>query len=90
ASGSWADTSADQGRGWIGEKVTLAPGESREIDVAVVGGFDAFAGATGTYDAQMDGALDWFIAGNMAEQQALTEAHWQDWLAGGVQFDSPE
>jgi len=85
-----SDTSGDQGIDWTGAKMTLAPGSSREIDIAVIGGFDDFAGATGTYDFQQAPALDVFISENMADWQSATEQYWQDWLAGGVQFTCPE
>lgn len=86
----WSDSSSDTDRGWLGLQVDLPVGVSREIDVAFIGGFDTFAGATGTYDYQMDGPVDWFLAGNMAAVQAQTEAYWQDWLADGVVIDTPD
>ena len=86
----WSDTSPDQGLGWIGSKVTLGPLDRREIDIVIVGGFDAFAGATGTYDAQMDDIINWWNVQSSASLQLQTEQHWRDWLAQGVQFTSPE
>jgi len=80
----WSDTSGDTDRGWLGFEVELPVGVAKEINVAFVGGFDDFAGATGTYDYQMDGPIDWFLAGNMAAVQANTEMYWQDWLDAGV------
>lgn len=86
----WSDTSSDTDRGWIGIEVELPVGVTKEINVAFVGGFDTFAGATGTYDYQMDNAIDWFLAGNMSAAQAATESHWTDWLAQGVVVDTPD
>ncbi|MFH1745994.1 MAG: hypothetical protein ABIG44_03005, partial [Planctomycetota bacterium] len=86
----WNDTSSDQGLGWSGLQLTLAPGASREIDVAFVGGFDDSAGAADTYVYQIAGVLDWFIAGNMSNVQAATEAYWTDWLNAGVTIDCPD
>lgn len=86
----WSDTSADQGLGWIGQRLTLAPGESKEVDVAIVGGFDNFSGAVGTYGFQVEGALDWFLSGSMSAAQQTTEASWGNWLAQGVQVVTPD
>ena len=86
----WSDSSSDLGQGWIGSKVAIPAGGSVEVDVAIVGGFDNFSGATGTYDYQVAPALDWFLAGNMADMQAATEAYWRNWLASGVQVNLPE
>jgi hypothetical protein len=65
----WSDTSSDQGHGWIGSKITLDPGQTKEVDVIYVGGFDGFPGATGTYDFQIDNAIDWFLNGNLWQEQ---------------------
>lgn len=86
----WLDSSADQGHGWVGMKLTLNPEEAQEVDILIVGGFDNFAGATGTYDFQMAGPIDWFLSESMGAQQSLTEDAWEAWLAGGVQFTSPD
>jgi len=86
----WSDTSGDQGQGWLGTKVTLAPGESKEIDVAYVGGFDNFANANGTYEFQMDNAVDWFLNSDLAAAQNATETYWRDWLDSGVRIDFPD
>ena len=45
----WNDSSPDQKQGWVGLKLTLAPGVTQEIDLAAAGGYDNFSGATGTY-----------------------------------------
>ncbi len=90
ASDFWSDTSPDQGIGWIGSKVTLAPGESKEIGVCIVGGFDNFAGATDTYSFQQAPVIDWFLAADLDALQDATTAYWQNWLASGVAFDSPD
>jgi len=86
----WSDTSTDQGLGWVGLPVILPPGESREVNILIAGGFDRPAGATGTYAYFIDNAIDWFIAGNMSTLQAATEQYWRDWLAGGVTIDTPD
>jgi hypothetical protein len=86
----WSDTSTDQGQGWIGLKVQLPVGVMKEIDVAFVGGFDDYAGATGTYAYQVDGAIDWFLTGNMYSAQLATEGYWSNWLADGTTIDLPD
>ncbi|MDX2115028.1 MAG: hypothetical protein SFZ24_05320 [Planctomycetota bacterium] len=86
----WADTSADQGQGWLGTKLVIGPQEIKEINIALVGGFDSFAGATGTYDAQIDNALSWFNIQSLGSLQLQTENAWRTWLAQGVEFTSPE
>jgi len=86
----WSDTSGDTDRGWLGVQVELPVGVAREVDVAFVGGFDDFPGATGTYDFQMDQIVDWFLAGNMSQAQATTETYWQDWLDEGVTMVSED
>jgi hypothetical protein len=86
----WSDTSADQGVGWLGSKVTLAPGETREIAVLIVGGFDDFAGAVDTYAFQQAPVIDWFLGTNLQAIESDTHAYWQTWLAAGVGFASPD
>ncbi len=86
----WSDTSSDQDRGWVGVKVDLPAGTSKEIDVAYVGGFDGFADATGTYDYQMDNAIDWFLATSQSAVQSATESYWTTWLADGTTVDFPD
>jgi len=90
ATGFWSDTSTDQGQGWIGLQVELPIGVMKEIDVAFVGGFDDYAGATGTYSYQIDNAIDWFLAGNMYSAQLATEGYWSSWLGGGTTIDLPD
>lgn len=95
ASDFWSDTSSDQGLGWVGSRVTLAPGETREVNIALVGGFDTFPNAAagvnvGTYGFQMDNALDWFGAQNLSQLQAQTQTYWENWLASGTGFNSPD
>ena len=89
ASDFWRDTSGDNGQGWVGLRVTLQPGVAREVDVLIAGGFDPFAGASGTYDFQVDGPIDWFHATDMASVQGATDAYWQNWLTSGVTVDLP-
>lgn len=84
------DTSSDSDKGWVGAKVSLNPGQTREVDIAFVGGFDNFAGATGTYGFQMENPLDWFQTTSMATVQGTTDAYWTNWLNSGVTVDLPE
>lgn len=84
------DTSADNDKGWIGAKVSLNPGQTREVNIAFIGGFDNFAGATGTYDFQMDGPIDWFQSTSMGDTQSATDAYWTNWLNAGVTVNLPE
>ena len=86
----WRDTSADNGQGWVGAKVSLNPGETREVNFVMVGGFDNFAGATGTYAFQMDGPIDQVLTTSMASWQSQTDSYWQNWLNSGVTVDLPE
>ncbi len=90
ATDNWRDSSPDNDAGWIATRVTLAPGETREIDVTLVGAFENTAGQAGTYNYFIAPALDWFLGTSMAAVQQATEAYWTDWLASGVQMDSPD
>ncbi len=90
ATDSWRDSSPDNAAGWVGLRLTLDPGQTRELDVAVAGGFDAFPGATGTYGWFIAPALDWFHATSMAAVQSATEAYWTTWLASGTDVDFPD
>ncbi|TWT43914.1 hypothetical protein RAS1_03140 [Phycisphaerae bacterium RAS1] len=90
ATDSWRDTSTDNGQGWIGAQVTLPPNSPREVDFIIVGGFDDFPAAAGTYAFQMDGPIDWFLSQNMATLQQATDAYWQNWLSSGVTVDLPD
>ena len=86
----WNDSSADQKQGWVGLKVTLVPGVTQEIDLAVVGGYDNFAGATGTYSYQQLPAFLWFLSSSMSNVQTQTQAYWQNWLAQGTTVTTPD
>lgn len=86
----WRDTSGDNGQGWSGVRVTLAPGESKEVDVAMVGGYDQSAGMTGTYTWQIAPVLDWFASTSMATVHTQTKTYWTNWLAAGTTLDSPD
>jgi len=91
ASDTWRQHgSADNGQGWIGLELTLAPGQTKEIDLLVAGGFDDFAGATGTYDYFLAPALDWFHATSVDQLRQITENDWAQWLADGVTIDTPD
>lgn len=87
---SWRDTSSDNSEGWIGQRVTIAAGATKEVDIAVVGGFDNYAGASGTYNAQIANALTWFQAGNMNDAMTSSNTYWQNWLASGMTVDFPD
>ena len=86
----WRDTSSDNGQGWEGMKVTIAPGQTQEVDIAIIGGFDNFANAAGTYAFQMDGPATWFQNTSMASIQAATDSYWQNWLNSGVSVVTPD
>jgi GH15 family glucan-1,4-alpha-glucosidase len=91
ADGSWRDhTTIDNQEGWIGKRITLAPGATNEVDVMVVGSWDDFAGATGTYDFWGRPMISWFYGNNMASAQATTETYWSNWLSAGVTADFPD
>ncbi len=91
ARGSWANTSSDQGLGWIGDKITVPAGGSASFGLYIVGGFDDFANATGTYDAQQAPVLDQLFSGTSLNGLiSQTQADWQAWLDKGVSFDSPD
>ena len=86
----WSDTSADRGQGWVGRQVTLQPGVPVEFDFAITGGFDNFAGATGTYNFQQAPLIDWFVAGSALALQNATSGYWTNWLASGTTIESPD
>lgn len=86
----WRDTSTDNNQGWLGLKVTLNPGQTREVDVLVAGGFDNFPNATGTYNYQVAPAIDWFANTSMQTMLTQTDAYWQNWLDAGTTVDTPE
>ncbi len=90
ASEFWSDTSSDQDRGWVGQKLVIPAGQSREVNIAIIGGFDNFANATGTYGFQVDNAVDWFLSQAAGALQGQTEQYWRDWLAAGVTVDLPD
>jgi len=91
ADGSWRDlTATDNQEGWIGKRITLAPGVTNEVDVMVVGSWDDFAGATGTYNFWGRPMLSWFYTNNMATAQAVTETYWSNWLSAGVTANFPD
>jgi len=91
ATGSWrANGSPDNDQGWIGLEITLPVAVTKEVDLALVGGFDTFAGATGTYDYQIAPVLDAFLAANVSTWQATTQDWWTNWLNGGLTVDTPD
>ncbi|USN98270.1 MAG: hypothetical protein H6810_08785 [Phycisphaeraceae bacterium] len=91
ARGFWSDTSNDQGEGWIGDKITINPGQTKSFGLYIVGGFDDFAGATGTYAAQQAPVIDQlFNAGSITALSDATRADWESWLDQGVSFTCPD
>jgi len=91
ATASWRQSgSTDNDQGWIGLQVDLVAGVTREVDLAIVGGFDTFANATGTYAWQIAPVLDWFLTTDVSLLQVATENYWQTWLSGGVAVDTPD
>lgn len=86
----WRDTSGDNSQGWSGAKITLAPGQTKEVNVAIVGGFDNTAGMTGTYAWQVAPVLDWFNSNSMAVVHGQTKDYWTNWLAQGTTIDMPD
>ena len=90
ADGSWRDlTTTDNQEGWIGKRITLAPGATNEVDVMIVGAWDDFAGASGTYNFWGRPMITWFYTNNMATSQAATETYWSNWLSAGVTVNFP-
>lgn len=91
ADGAWRDHShSDHHEGWIGKRVTLPPGATVEIDVLIVGSWDDSAGQTGTHNYWGRPIVDWFYTNSMSVAQTTTEAHWSNWLAGGVTVQLPD
>lgn len=87
----WRDSSTDNDQGWMGLKVTLNAGQSKEVDLAIVGGFDNFAPDGGTtYNAQVVPALNWFLSSSAADLQAATQNYWTSWLVSGTTIDFPD
>jgi hypothetical protein len=91
ASTSWRDLgSSDNGQGWIGQQVTLPTDVPVEVNAIIVGGFDSFAGASGTYNSQMKPAFQWFQGENASALQGVTDAYWTDFVQGGVVVTTPD
>lgn len=91
ASTSWRDLgSGDQGQGWIGVQVSLPQNTPVEIDAIIVGGFDNFAGASGTYDAQIKPVLQWFQTTSAQSLQATTDAYWSSFVNDGTVLITPD
>src|ERR1043166_4454370 len=87
---TWRDLgSTDNYEGWIGKSVTLGAGQTKEIDIVIVGSWDDGSGATGTHDYWGRPLLDWFFTNSMATAQSTTETYWSNWLAQGVAVDLP-
>ena len=91
ADGSWRDyTGTDNQEGWIAKRVTINPGQTVEIDVAIVGAWDDQANQTGTFDFWGVPLVDWFYNNSMATAQSTTETYWSNWLNSGVTADFPD
>jgi hypothetical protein len=91
ATDSWRDSSPDNGQGWIGLRLVLQPGESRELDLALIGAFRATAAAQPSpYEKDIVPALEWFYSGSMASAQAATESYWAGWLGSGTTAEFPD
>lgn len=86
----WSDTSSDQDRGWVGQRLTLAPNVPVYATVLLAGGHDPFAGATGTYDAQIAPVFDSYDYAGMGTQLVETDHEWGEWLDGGVRVHTPD
>ena len=86
----WRDTSADNGQGWMGARVTLPPGTPVEVNIIMAGAMDPFAGATGTYAFKLQNAMQWFYTASMPVAMSQTAAHWDAWLDAGVTVDTPD
>lgn len=89
ATDNWRETSSDAGQGWMASTITVAAGQTVEIDVLVAGGYDSFGNATGTYDFQLAPVIDWFYGNSMATAQTTTNTYWQNWLANGTTLEVP-
>lgn len=90
ADGSWRDhTATDSQEGWMGKRITLAPGQTNEVDVLIVGSWDDQSGQTGTHDYWGVPVVSWFYTNNMATVQSTTDTYWSNWLNSGVTIDFP-
>ena len=101
AADAWRDTSGDDGQGWMGQKITLAPGVATEVDIAMIGSHyrppnpltDPMPVSDGVYDnniANLGGALEWFRTSSMSAVQATTDAYWANWLNSGTRASTPD
>lgn len=87
---TWRDHAAyDNHEGWIGKRITIPAGGTKEIDVMIVGSWDDFSYASDTHEYWGRPLVDWFMANSMATAQATTESYWSNWLAQGVTVDLP-
>lgn len=86
----WSDTSGDQDRGWIGTRVTLQPGVTREFNMIVAGAYSRPAGNSSLYSQKLAPVMDWFLNANLTQLQNLTDAYWTNWLQEGVMVDLPD
>jgi|GEM_PF-386921 len=93
AADSWRDSSTDNNQGWIGLKLTLQPGQQREVDMCTIGGWKQGAGDPGApsiYSGQITPALNWFYQSSAADLETATENYWRNWLASGVTASFPD
>ncbi len=98
ASENWRDTSADNGQGWLGKQITLAPGVPQEVDILMVGSSfrpanpltDPMPVNDGVYDHNIVPVLNWFASSNIASIQSQTDAYWTNWLTSGTRALTPD
>lgn len=98
AADSWRDTSGDDGQGWMGLALSLAPGVPTEVDIMMVGSSfrpanpltDPMPGNDGVYDNNIAPALEWFRTSSMSTVQATTDAYWSNWLNSGTRASTPD
>jgi len=86
----WRDTSGDNGQGWMGTRVTLPVGQPVEVDFIMAGAVDNFAGASGTYNFQLQNVMEWFYNNSITSLMTQTDNHWQAWLNNGTTVDTPD
>ncbi len=88
---SWRDLgSSDNSQGWIGQAIALPQNTPVEINAIIVGGFDGFAGASGTYNVQMRPVFQWFQGQSAQALQGVTDQYWQNFLNSGVLVNTPD
>lgn len=76
--------------GWLATRLTLEPGQTREIDVAVIGASHGSSENVDIHARVLAPALDWFHGGSMSSAQLSTETWWTGWLAAGTTLTTPD